>query len=194
MSIYRPYTYLIGWSSHNKWYYGVRYAKNCNPSDLWKTYFTSSKHVKYFRELHGEPDVIQIRRTFADAASAKKWEASVLRKMNVMNEDRFLNKSVNGEFLKEGPQSREHVEKRTKASVITRLKRGNYVPSEKTKLKISASMKGISKPFSAEHAESIRIRMDVFNKQTACCPHCNKKGQYSNMKRWHFDNCKLVPK
>lgn len=24
------------------------------------------------------------------------------------------------------------------------------------------------------------------------CPHCGKKGSVSNMKRWHFDNCKLM--
>lgn len=23
------------------------------------------------------------------------------------------------------------------------------------------------------------------------CPHCNKEGNISNMKRWHFDNCKI---
>ena len=27
--------------------------------------------------------------------------------------------------------------------------------------------------------------------QTITCPHCNKSGDKSNMKRWHFDNCKL---
>lgn len=31
------YTYLIGWSSHNKFYYGVRYAKGSNPNELWKS-------------------------------------------------------------------------------------------------------------------------------------------------------------
>lgn len=25
------------------------------------------------------------------------------------------------------------------------------------------------------------------------CPHCKLIGQPSNMKRWHFDNCKLIP-
>ncbi len=64
MSIYIPYTYIIGWSLYNKYYYGVRYAKNCNPNDLWKTYFTSSKYVKEFRNNHGEPDIIQVRKTF----------------------------------------------------------------------------------------------------------------------------------
>lgn len=44
------YTYLIGWSNHNKWYYGRRTAKNCHPNEFWKTYFTSSKYVKEFRK------------------------------------------------------------------------------------------------------------------------------------------------
>ena len=25
---------------------------------------------------------------------------------------------------------------------------------------------------------------------TITCPHCNKSGDKSNMKRWHFNNCK----
>ena len=47
------YTYLIGWTKYNIQYYGVRYAKGCHPDDLWKTYFTSSKYVKEFREKNG---------------------------------------------------------------------------------------------------------------------------------------------
>ena len=57
-----PYTYLIGWKSLDKWYYGVRYGKGVHPSDLWVVYFTSSRHVKKFRDDHGEPDVIEIRK------------------------------------------------------------------------------------------------------------------------------------
>ena len=93
MSIYQPYTYLIGWSNHNKWYYGVRYAQNCNPQDLWNTYFTSSKHVKKFREECGEPDIIQIRKIFVTKDSAILWEEKVLQKMNVRNNDKWLNKN-----------------------------------------------------------------------------------------------------
>ena len=29
------------------------------------------------------------------------------------------------------------------------------------------------------------------NRPKICCPFCNKTGDISNMKRWHFDNCKL---
>ena len=66
-----PYTYLIGWSKLNKYYYGVRYAKNCHPSDLWTKYFTSSKYVKQFREENGEPDIIEIRKTFSNIKEIK---------------------------------------------------------------------------------------------------------------------------
>ena len=88
-----PYTYLIGWTDHNKWYYGVRYAKNCNPADLWVTYFTSSKHVKEFRKLNGEPNVIIVRKTFIDKEKAKLWEHEVLKRMNVVDDNKWLNKN-----------------------------------------------------------------------------------------------------
>lgn len=98
MNIYQPYTYLIGWSYLNKWYYGVRfadYSKNdtANPSELWTTYFTSSKHVQSFRQMHGEPDIIEIRKIFSDKESARLWEHKVLRRMCVIDREDFLNKS-----------------------------------------------------------------------------------------------------
>jgi ribosomal protein L37AE/L43A len=92
------YTYLIGWSKYDKWYYGVRYSKYAHPSDLWKTYFTSSQYVKEFREKHGEPDIIQIRKTFNDAKSAKDWENRVLKRMNVTSNNKWLNKTLSYGF------------------------------------------------------------------------------------------------
>jgi hypothetical protein len=91
MNIYTPYTYLIGWSDFKVYYYGVRFAKNCHPDDLWKTYFTSSKQVKRFREKHGEPDIIQIRKKFQCPERAKLWEGNVLKKMKVKDRADFLN-------------------------------------------------------------------------------------------------------
>jgi hypothetical protein len=91
----RPFTYLIGWSKLNKWYYGVKYAKGTQPNDLWNTYFTSSKYVKQLREDHGEPDVIQIRKAFDDQEKARDWESTVLKRMKVRIDERFLNKTDN---------------------------------------------------------------------------------------------------
>ncbi len=88
-----PYTYLVGWSKLNKWYYGVRYRKGCHPSDFWIKYFTSSKVVKQFRKLYGEPDVIQIRKIFDDIDSARNWELKVLQKLNVTENSKWLNQT-----------------------------------------------------------------------------------------------------
>lgn len=78
-----PYTYLIAWSDHNIWYYGVRYAKHCCPEDLFNPYKTSSKYVKNFITEFGLPDVIQVRKTFESVVTAKNFEDKVLRRMKV---------------------------------------------------------------------------------------------------------------
>lgn len=101
MSQYLPYTYLIGWSKLNKWYYGSRYAKGCHPSDLWVKYFTSSKYVKQFRKEFGEPDVIEIRKTFQLREKAVLWEHKVLSRMGVIYSDKWINKS-NGNVFNNG--------------------------------------------------------------------------------------------
>ena len=92
-TIYQPYTYLVGWKQHQKYYYGVRYAKDCNPADLWVKYFTSSKEVKLLRKLYGEPNVKEIRKTFTDRKDAIIWETKVLQRMKVIKRDDFLNKN-----------------------------------------------------------------------------------------------------
>lgn len=92
---YRPYTYLIGWSAHNTYYYGVEYAdtiKIANPSNLWKTYFTSSKYVTEARIKFGEPDIIQIRKVFSSKQDAQMWEQRVILKSKLYLKDNFLNK------------------------------------------------------------------------------------------------------
>ena len=33
-------------------------------------------------------------------------------------------------------------------------------------------------------------KCNLANKPIVTCPHCGKKGDNSNMKRWHFNNCK----
>ena len=97
MTIYTntPYTYRIGWSKTGMNYYGVRYAKNCHPSDLFVTYFTSSKYVAEYIKEHGDPDIIEIRKIFTgDDRRAKSilYEHRVLKRMNVVKRQDYLNK------------------------------------------------------------------------------------------------------
>lgn len=63
---------------------------------------------------------------------------------------------------------------------------------EETKQKISNALKGQPKPFTDEHKAALHVHS--LNKQSITCPYCDKVGQFSNMKRWHFENCKLSPK
>lgn len=98
-----PYTYLIGWKKLDKWYYGVRYRKGCQPSDFWQAYFTSSPIVKKFREAHGEPDVVEIRKTFKTPIQARLWEDRVHHRMDVVKSPRWLNKNYgNTKFITNG--------------------------------------------------------------------------------------------
>jgi len=108
MNIYTPYTYLIGWSDQQKYYYGVRYKNNCNPSDLWVTYFTSSKHVKIFREHYGEPDIIEIRKTFVDKKTALLWEQKVLKKLKIKTNNKWLNVAIGMPSFEKRKHSEEY--------------------------------------------------------------------------------------
>jgi hypothetical protein len=97
MNIYTniPYTYRIGWSKTGMKYYGVRYAKDCHPSDLFVTYFTSSTYVAEYIKEHGLPDIIEVRKTFLGENRVQKsllWESKVILKMNAPTRSDYLNK------------------------------------------------------------------------------------------------------
>ena len=78
--------------------------------------------------------------------------------------------------------------------------------SEETKRKLSEAMKGENNPmygmsgekspmWGKTHSEETKQKMSLAKKgkkqSVVCCPHCNKTGGITNMKRYHFDNCKL---
>jgi hypothetical protein len=86
------YTYLLGWIKQNKFYYGVRYAKNAKPEDLGITYFSSSKYVRLHMEQFGEPDIIEVRRIHDSKEKALAWECKVLRRMRVVENANYLNR------------------------------------------------------------------------------------------------------
>lgn len=86
------YTYLLTHSPTGLKYYGVRYAKDANPSDLWVTYFSSSKSVKKLIEEFGkESFYFEVRKVFPDADKAIAWEDKVLRRLKVPHNNEYLN-------------------------------------------------------------------------------------------------------
>ena len=96
-NIYQAYTYFVKWSEHDRQYYGVRYTQELNDrspeEDLWIEYFSSSPHVKEFREKHGEPDIILIDQKFDNPDEACDYEVEFLQENNVVEDERWLNRN-----------------------------------------------------------------------------------------------------
>lgn len=131
MSIYIPYTYLIGWSKLDRWYYGVEYGqydKVANPSNLWTTYFTSSKVVAQYRQKHGKPDVIEVRKTFKNSKNAIIWEQKVLKRMSVVSSKKWLNAHNSTPYIDFKHLSKESTERHRLGSQrggLTNVKTGH---------------------------------------------------------------------
>lgn len=220
MNIYTPYTYLIGWSEHQIYYYGVRFAKKCHPTDLWKTYYTSSKYVKAFRKEHGEPDIIQIRKKFRCPEKAKLWEGAVLKKMNVKNRQDFLNVTDTNNIVSSAMSDGLKAHWAKLDTKQRKIRSKNAVDAMQEKAKLPESRKKMSdiakkrmdnmskqdkvthygrmrKGLAHYHAQfstdekSQRAKHLVAMRKTVKCPHCNKIGSTGNMNRWHLDNCKF---
>lgn len=136
--IYTPYTYLIGWSKLNLWYYGVRFKKGCHPSDLWVSYFTSSKEVAIVRDMYGEPDIIEIDKTFKESSLARNYETNFLKENNVIYDDKWLNKTNNIAI----PTQDENVKIKMKKSAKKRCSN----PDEIERLRKIASRPGEKNP------------------------------------------------
>lgn len=205
MSIYTPYTYLIGWSKHNKWYYGARWAKECNPNDLWVSYYTSSLKVKEYRKQYGEPDVIQVRKTFLSPESTRLWEEKVQRRLKVIGDKKWLNKQYGGiKFCSDGdPETGKKISKSNKgkepwnkgkrgiysAETLMKMRdsKVDYVPWNKDK-PMKDSTKDLLRNLNTGKKQSV----DTIYKRTepVICPCCGKVGSKNLMKRWHFDNCR----
>lgn len=157
-----PYVYLIGWTSENKWYYGVRFGKNVHPDDLWKTYFTSSKHVKSFRKSHGEPDVISIRKTFDSIESARSYEDKVIRRLGCVMDDKWLNLCHSAAIH---PDRAGHSKGKSYEEM--------YGHEKANELKLSRSKSSRGRPVSAETKDKIskkrkgQIRSDDAKKSTS---------------------------
>lgn len=209
-----PYCYLIGWSDLGFFYYGRRTAKNCHPSDLWSKYFTSSEAVKNFHRKYGDPDIIQIRKTFKSDEADKcfKWESKVLNTLNVRNRNDFLNKTNGDEnfsFIMSGPcseqrrnsikESRKNTKKILCKHCDRKIDPGNYRQFHGDKCKQNPD---IDEFILEERSQKARnnVQKSIKNKTHShpsptsfgnlICPHCNKKGKnIGSMKRFHYDNC-----
>lgn len=172
----KPYTYLIGWTKHDKYYYGVQYAAKAHPDNLWKTYFTSSSVVKQFRTEFGEPDIIQVRRTFDDPLKAKLWEDRVLLSISADRQHMWLNTRF-GQFagIVDSPERRAKISRRAMGNTRTKGMTNEYRVEHGMKL-IIGKPKGAkdTEQSKKNKSEANRDMLNVRNKVTGKCERVNR--------------------
>lgn len=130
---YVAFTYALHWKNIGKSYYGVRYAKDCDTSDIGTKYFSSSREVKRIWKEHGRPLII-IDQMFTNVNEAQEYEVYVLQYNDVVNSEEWINKHDNN------------------APPVTKLfgddnPMRKYEISDDYKRKLSESKKGNANPF-----------------------------------------------
>ena len=176
-----PYTYLLKCIPENKYYYGVKYAKNANPETFWVDYFTSSKEVSLLVEKYGKDSfVFEIRKTFKTEKNARDWERKVIKKMKLDKNPLFLNKSCPGENFGFDSGDKNPMKNEKSIKKMRRHYKNYFLRTY-----------GVEHPNQLEHHRKRLSKMATErNQKQTQCPICNKIGGFINMKRYHFNNCK----
>lgn len=202
-----PYTYKLIFKPTGQYYYGVRYAKGCQPSDLWNKYFTSSKHIhKLIKEYGLNSFTIKVTKTFTNRTDAINHEHDILVRVNAGKNGKFINKTISMAL-----QSNEGL-------IVINHKELGFETMHDPKIPIpSGWVKGISEKHRENFSlirkgkpahnkdkkskptgpctEERRISISESRKLTPklTCEHCGKQCDGGNFKRFHGDNCKLNP-
>lgn len=143
-----PYTYHIRCRETDQHYYGVRIAKNCSPSDLWVSYFTSSKTIKRLISLYGKDSFdVRVRRVFATKEDALVWEQKVLRRLKVLKREDWINSSIGTTHRCAEPRTEEHKQKISKSHT-----------GKKRTAEHCASMSGARKGISLSEETKLKMR------------------------------------
>lgn len=167
-----PYAYLIGWSQLNLWYYGIEYGKKtktANPENLWKTYFTSSEYVHNIMNINGNPDVIEIRKTFSNSKEAILWEEKIIRRMDMIHKSEWLNKNAAGAIYNT-PEKYKEIGKKISTTKKKKFASGeliqhnkgkkmNLSPEIRAKLSKSCKERFSGKEISEETRKKIKLKL-----------------------------------
>lgn len=197
-----PYTYLIKHVPTDTYYYGIRYAHACNPNEFWNKYKTSSKHVKKLIEIYGADSFeYEIRKTFNDVDSARKWESTVLRRLDAANRKEFINKtdniSISSEDAERGRKNRISTLKHKEAVSKVGKANKNRIASLETRNRISKSLLGNTYKLGVKESDISKLKKSLSKigkpsgmlgkKQSLCsCLRCKKIMPYPNFIQ-HFN-------
>ena len=159
-----------------------------------------NKFWHHIVKKHGyDVEVIAEGLSWADACELEEFLISIYGRRD-LGTGTLVNLTNGGEGAK-GITYKHSVESRKKISEAKKGKKQSlkhiknriesfkgYKHSVKSIKKMSEAKKG--KKFSAEHRKKISKAHKGMPQKKVTCPHCKKEGGITNMKRYHFDNCK----
>jgi hypothetical protein len=210
-----PFTYLLYCKATKQYYYGSRYSKGCHPSQLWNTYYTSSKVIKQLISEHGTTAFeAKVTRVFDTKEEARQWEYRFLCKVKASKNPNWLNQhNGDGKFINGGglKLTKEHRDKiaaahrgkpkpgTSKSMMGNTLRKGTKF-NEEQRARVSVARIGNHNRLGVKHSEDVK---QIISERTSAalkgkpktkieCPHCGKIGGAGNMKRYHFEFCKTV--
>lgn len=175
-------------------------------------YKGSGKYWKNHLKQHGNDIKTLELWEFEDQESATKFALKFSSDNNIVESNDWANLSIEdgkygGETGHSGkPLSQEHrnaISKGLRKSgrtmsdehkVIISQTHKNKTLSEQTKQKLREHNLGKKWSDEKRKAFSEKRKGGIMIRQVYVCPHCNKSGKGPNMKRYHFDNCKLTKK
>lgn len=185
-----PFTYCITHLKTGKRYYGSRYAKGCEPSQLGKTYFSSSSLIKKMIESEGiSAFSFSVRRIFSNIEKCRAWEAKLLKRINASKSEMWLNRHNGGQTFYNIENSAAHrkaisdghkrngklkgVPKSEKAKAAMRsAAKQRLAVSQATRNKISKRVTGSGNPmYGAQRDNSAFLpKMQAAAKEANKCP------------------------
>jgi hypothetical protein len=179
----------------------VRYANGCSPTDLWTTYFTSSKYVNELINTYGKDSFIyEIRKLFNNKQKARLWEHKVLKRISAVSRSDFLNKTDNISICPSACKSMlgKHQSDKQKM-IVFEIGKANLgrKASDVTKKKISKALLNNKYRFGKKDSVESRLKKSkaklgkpsnaIGNYQPRCsCSRCHKEMTSGTIKR-HFE-------
>lgn len=208
-----PFTYKLIFKPTGQFYYGARWAKGCNPKDLWVKYFTSSKYVKQLIKEYGKDSFeYKVTKTFNTSKEAGNWETELLNRMNASKNGKFINKTNNTPTFtgNRGLKIIHHVltSKETFHDELIPLPSGwvygmskfhiDNAKDSRRKTYDSGNYnpwnKGGGKPTGpCKESRKNAIKEARLNTPKIACSYCEKEVDPGNFKRFHGEKCKLNP-
>jgi len=190
--------YYIVYQTTNK-INGKIYIGTHQSKILYDDYLGSGKHIKSAILKHGAHNFERVNLyVYNNSSEMFAKEAEIVDEQFVLREDTY-NIRLGGfggfDHINSKPKAPVSYETRQRMSAAKKGKcfgpNNSFYGKKHTKEaleKVGAASRARAK----KQYKRVLERGDHPNSRIVSCPHCEKQGQLRAMKRWHFDNCKVL--